>query len=214
MGSLHQLTLCIGILAALLVNVAYPPPTWRVGFWVGMIPAALLGLGTRFQEAFSIFLVSVSFTQESRHRGGVAGQRCIAAAHMACQLLARHHPPRPRPECAFEHARLTRWNPNSSCQLRRLLGRSNSVIQLCPSRFYPTFVMCSAAHTFYSTACVRFAVQACCCSRRARAGCLGVGDSRKLRRQPSGCGAPGYWRSSSKVGLYNHKTLSLVLQVY
>lgn len=45
LGSLNQLTICIGILGALVVNVLMPPTAWRAMFWLATIPAALLALG-------------------------------------------------------------------------------------------------------------------------------------------------------------------------
>ncbi len=45
LGSLNQLTICIGILGALVVNVVLPPDAWRVMFWLATIPAALLAFG-------------------------------------------------------------------------------------------------------------------------------------------------------------------------
>ena len=37
--------ICVGILAALLVNVALPATAWRSMFAIAAAPAALLGLG-------------------------------------------------------------------------------------------------------------------------------------------------------------------------
>ncbi len=45
LGSLNQLLICVGILAALIVNVVYPPTAWRTLFMWAAVPAALLGLG-------------------------------------------------------------------------------------------------------------------------------------------------------------------------
>ena len=45
LGSVNQLVICIGILAALVINVALPASSWRTMFAVASIPAALLGLG-------------------------------------------------------------------------------------------------------------------------------------------------------------------------
>lgn len=47
-GSLNQLTICLGILAALVVNVVFPPTAWRVMFWLATIPAGLLAFGLLF----------------------------------------------------------------------------------------------------------------------------------------------------------------------
>lgn len=46
LGSVNQLMICVGILAALVVNVALPATEWRTMFWLAMIPAAIMGLGT------------------------------------------------------------------------------------------------------------------------------------------------------------------------
>ena len=45
LGSVNQLVICIGILAALVVNVALPATSWRTMFALASIPAAILGLG-------------------------------------------------------------------------------------------------------------------------------------------------------------------------
>lgn len=45
LGSINQLMICVGILAALLVNVALPATAWRSMFALAAAPAALLGLG-------------------------------------------------------------------------------------------------------------------------------------------------------------------------
>lgn len=45
LGSLNQLMICMGILGALLVNVALPVSAWRSMFWLAAAPAALLGVG-------------------------------------------------------------------------------------------------------------------------------------------------------------------------
>lgn len=45
LGSINQLLICIGILAALLVNVALPAASWRSMFWLAALPAVALGLG-------------------------------------------------------------------------------------------------------------------------------------------------------------------------
>ena len=45
LGSINQLLICVGILGALLVNVAFPASAWRVMFGASAVPAVLLGLG-------------------------------------------------------------------------------------------------------------------------------------------------------------------------
>lgn len=45
LGSVNQLLICIGILAALLVNVALPATAWRTMFALAALPAALMGIG-------------------------------------------------------------------------------------------------------------------------------------------------------------------------
>lgn len=45
LGTLNQLTICVGILAALLVNVALPATQWRFMFMLAVVPAVLLALG-------------------------------------------------------------------------------------------------------------------------------------------------------------------------
>ena len=45
LGSVSQLVVCIGILAALVVNVALPATSWRTMFGLATIPAIVLALG-------------------------------------------------------------------------------------------------------------------------------------------------------------------------
>ncbi|MEW5301739.1 MAG: hypothetical protein WDW36_004577 [Sanguina aurantia] len=45
LGALNQLMICVGILAALLVNVVLPVEQWRTMFLLAVIPALGLGLG-------------------------------------------------------------------------------------------------------------------------------------------------------------------------
>lgn len=45
LGSINQLMICLGILAALVVNVLLPTTAWRTMFWIAVIPAAILGFG-------------------------------------------------------------------------------------------------------------------------------------------------------------------------
>ena len=47
LGSVSQLVVCIGILAALLVNVALPATSWRSMFALATIPAAVIALGAQ-----------------------------------------------------------------------------------------------------------------------------------------------------------------------
>lgn len=45
LGALNQLMICVGILAALVVNVVLPVEQWRTMFFLAVIPALVLGLG-------------------------------------------------------------------------------------------------------------------------------------------------------------------------
>lgn len=45
LGTLNQLVICLGILGALLVNVALPVTEWRTMFTIGALPAVALALG-------------------------------------------------------------------------------------------------------------------------------------------------------------------------
>ena len=47
LGSLNQLMICLGILGALLVNVALPMTAWRNMFMVAAAPAVVLFVGAR-----------------------------------------------------------------------------------------------------------------------------------------------------------------------
>ena len=48
LGSVNQLMICIGILAALVVNVFIPATSWRAMFLLAALPAAILGCGMLF----------------------------------------------------------------------------------------------------------------------------------------------------------------------
>jgi MFS family permease len=50
LGSINQLVICIGIVAALVVNVVIPATSWRTMFYLASLPPLLLALGgwTRF----------------------------------------------------------------------------------------------------------------------------------------------------------------------
>jgi sugar porter (SP) family MFS transporter len=48
LGSVNQLMICIGILAALVVNVFIPSTSWRVMFFIAAVPAILMGGGMFF----------------------------------------------------------------------------------------------------------------------------------------------------------------------
>lgn len=45
LGSANQLVICVGILGALVANVALPPTAWRTMFGLAAVPAALLAAG-------------------------------------------------------------------------------------------------------------------------------------------------------------------------
>ncbi len=45
LGSINQLVICVGIVAALVVNVCIPAASWRSMFMLAIAPAAALGLG-------------------------------------------------------------------------------------------------------------------------------------------------------------------------
>lgn len=45
LGTLNQLCICLGILGALLANVALPPTAWPTMFTLAALPAVVLGAG-------------------------------------------------------------------------------------------------------------------------------------------------------------------------
>ena len=45
MGTQNQLCICLGILAALVVNVVLPATAWRQMFWVATVPAFAMAAG-------------------------------------------------------------------------------------------------------------------------------------------------------------------------
>ena len=54
LGSINQLVICIGIVAALVVNVMVPAESWRSMFMLATVPAAALGLGAPACTLFSV----------------------------------------------------------------------------------------------------------------------------------------------------------------
>ena len=53
LGSINQLVICIGIVAALVANVTIPATSWRSLFLLATAPAAALGLGVRRAQRIS-----------------------------------------------------------------------------------------------------------------------------------------------------------------
>ena len=51
LGTANQIMICVGILTALVVNVAMPPTAWRQMFALSAIPAGLLALGALIAHA-------------------------------------------------------------------------------------------------------------------------------------------------------------------
>ncbi len=54
LGSINQLVICIGIVAALVVNVVIPATSWRTMFYLASIPPILLALGEHVSPLFSL----------------------------------------------------------------------------------------------------------------------------------------------------------------
>lgn len=75
--------ICIGILAALLVNVALSAAQWRTMFAMSAAPAALLALGERCGR------------QQGRRLSCCRG--AAVAARRGCSPRATHLPPRKPP---------------------------------------------------------------------------------------------------------------------
>lgn len=57
LGSLNQLMICVGILVALLANVAIPATDWRTMFNLAVIPAAALLLGEHWLGAVGLVVL-------------------------------------------------------------------------------------------------------------------------------------------------------------
>jgi len=66
MGSLNQLTICFGILGALLVNVILPPASWRIMFWIATLPALFLAFGLLFVPESPRWLFGSGQTNEAQ----------------------------------------------------------------------------------------------------------------------------------------------------
>jgi MFS family permease len=60
LGSLNQLMICLGILAALLVNVALPVTDWRLMFNLAAAPAIILLLGEGIKCCCSLCCVKLT----------------------------------------------------------------------------------------------------------------------------------------------------------
>ncbi|KAK9825443.1 hypothetical protein WJX81_000012 [Elliptochloris bilobata] len=58
LGSINQLVICVGIVAALVVNVVVPAQSWRSMFMLATVPAAALGLGMLTAPESPVWLAS------------------------------------------------------------------------------------------------------------------------------------------------------------
>ena len=54
LGSINQLVICIGIVAALVVNVVLPATSWRTMFYLAALPGLLLALGAQHACTLSV----------------------------------------------------------------------------------------------------------------------------------------------------------------
>ena len=63
LGSINQLVICIGIVAALVVNVMVPAESWRSMFLLATVPAAALGLGAPACKPSSLACSNLYFRQ-------------------------------------------------------------------------------------------------------------------------------------------------------
>lgn len=61
LGSLNQLMICLGILGALVANVALPAAAWRDMFMLAVAPAVVLFLGARARRRGVAWLATVGF---------------------------------------------------------------------------------------------------------------------------------------------------------
>ncbi|KAL4437118.1 hypothetical protein ABPG75_004257 [Micractinium tetrahymenae] len=86
LGSINQLMICVGILAALLVNVVLPATAWRSMFALAAAPAALLGLGMLVCPESPTWLVLKGHRREA---GAVAEK--LWGADGASQLGSAKH---------------------------------------------------------------------------------------------------------------------------
>ncbi|EIE25526.1 general substrate transporter [Coccomyxa subellipsoidea C-169] len=65
LGSINQLVICIGIVAALVVNVVIPATSWRTMFYLASIPPILLAVGLTVTPESPRWLYSKGRTQEA-----------------------------------------------------------------------------------------------------------------------------------------------------
>ncbi|GAB4818024.1 hypothetical protein N2152v2_005070 [Parachlorella kessleri] len=69
LGSVNQLLICVGILAALVANVVLPAASWRTMFWLAALPGALLGLGMLLAPESPRWLASHAKRKEAQEAG-------------------------------------------------------------------------------------------------------------------------------------------------
>jgi MFS family permease len=95
LGSLNQLMICFGILAALVVNVLLPMAGWRTMFALGVVPALVLGLGMLSAAESPAWLVRQGRRAEAAQGaeklwGADGGGLCVHAyAHMCSHVPAK-----------------------------------------------------------------------------------------------------------------------------
>uniref|UniRef100_A0A1D1ZMN6 Major facilitator superfamily (MFS) profile domain-containing protein n=1 Tax=Auxenochlorella protothecoides TaxID=3075 RepID=A0A1D1ZMN6_AUXPR len=87
LGTLNQVLICAGILAALVLNVLVPTRNWRALFWVGALPAVLLGAGMLFLAPETPSWLGLSgqhaLADETAHRLWGPGGEALLEADMA-----------------------------------------------------------------------------------------------------------------------------------
>ncbi|PNH04298.1 Plastidic glucose transporter 4 [Tetrabaena socialis] len=95
LGTLNQLTICLGILGALLVNVVVPAAAWRTMFTWAALPAALLGLGMLLGPESPRWLASQRRHDEARAAAlrlwGPSGPAELEVSRPAAAAAAAKH---------------------------------------------------------------------------------------------------------------------------
>eukprot|EP00201_Polytomella_parva_P016169 CAMPEP_0175050930 /NCGR_PEP_ID=MMETSP0052_2-20121109/7518_1 /TAXON_ID=51329 ORGANISM="Polytomella parva, Strain SAG 63-3" /NCGR_SAMPLE_ID=MMETSP0052_2 /ASSEMBLY_ACC=CAM_ASM_000194 /LENGTH=628 /DNA_ID=CAMNT_0016315159 /DNA_START=128 /DNA_END=2014 /DNA_ORIENTATION=- len=93
LGALNQLSICLGILAALLINVIIPSADWRVMFTLAAAPAVILGGGMLLAPESPRWLISRGRYEQAdkaaRRLWGLAGAAELVGSSRAIEMVSK-----------------------------------------------------------------------------------------------------------------------------